>query len=93
MPHAALDFTNGDSYQRFTITDANVTAHSKVIVSVQCLDVLTANDLGWVFIPNIVSVADGSFDVKVQALPVDGTPDPNNDFPNEQVTLIYQIGT
>ena len=87
----ALAFTSGDNYLRSTITDANVTATSKIrVFSVRRTDVTEVSDHGWYYLANIVTQAAGTFDVVLIAFdwgsePTDGVP------PNETITLIYDV--
>lgn len=86
---APLDFTDGDTLKRFTITNGRVRATEPApLVSVRRLDVPDVDDRGWVYVANVVSVANGSFDVLVAAFMGDGVPGPG-EFPNELASLVY----
>lgn len=85
---APLDFTNGDTFRRFTITNAAVTAQSDIHVSIRKHEVADKDDVGWTYVPNVVSVINGSFDVSVAALVMNAEPS-SNEYPNETVSLVY----
>lgn len=87
---ASLDFTDGDTFKRFTITDGSVAAASTVGCSIRRSNIADVDDPGWIFVPNVVTVAAGSFDVTVAVLSGDGLVSPG-EFPNETVTLIYHV--
>lgn len=86
----ALDFTDGDTLKRFTITDASIAGSEQISVSIQRQQIADADDTGWIFIPNLLQVRPGSFDVLVAALSGDGIAGAN-EFPNEIVTMNYII--
>ncbi len=88
---ASLSFADGDTFKRFTVTDANVAADSIVSVAIRRADVEAVDDYGWVFVPNVVKVAAGSFDVNV-AVFAENEPPLAAEFPNETVTLAYVLG-
>lgn len=87
---ASLDFTDGDTAKRFTITDAMVEATSQLHVSIHRIQVADVDDYGWVFVANVLQVRSGSFDVKVVALAEDAIA-AAGEFPNETVALSYLI--
>jgi hypothetical protein len=87
---ASLDFTDGDTAKRFTVTDANVGATNVIQCSIRRADIADVDDPGWIYVPNVVKVAAGSFDVLVVAFMRDGLPGVN-EFPNETVVLSYSI--
>jgi hypothetical protein len=88
---ARLSFTDGDTLKRFTITDAAVRAlGSTPIPVIRRDDITDIDDPGWIFVPNIVTVADGSFDVLIAVLAGDGLA-AVNEFPSETVTLVYYL--
>lgn len=88
---APLDFTDGDTLKRFTITDAQVsTTRPAPQLSIYRQNVAAVDDAGWVYVVNGMSIANGSFDVLVAALSGDGVA-AANEFPNEIVTLAYQL--
>jgi len=83
-------FTDGDSLRRVTITDGAMTATSAIVMTITRPDTTDANDLGWVYIANVVSRGTGTFDVLVACLDW-GTDDPGGVNPNETITLNYAI--
>lgn len=85
-----LDFTDGDTLKRFTVTDPDVVPPNEVICSIRKRDTADVDDSGWVYIPNVISVSRGSFDVLVAALSGD-TPQAAGEFPNETVRLVYTL--
>lgn len=85
---ANIVFDGTDSMQRVTITDAGVSATSKIVFSVRRTTITDANDPGWIYVANIVTLAAGSFDVLIAALDWDAAP---NTFPDETVILTYTI--
>lgn len=87
---APLDFTDGDTAKRFTITDATIEATSQLHVSIHRLQVADADDYGWIFVANVLQVRAGSFDVKVVAM-ADEADGAAGEFPNETVSLTYLI--
>lgn len=88
---ARLSFTDGDTLKRFTITDAAVRALGNTPIPVIRRDDITdADDPGWIFVANIVTVTDGSFDVLVCAQAGDAFA-AAGEFPNETVTLVYYL--
>lgn len=89
-PAVALDFTDGDTLKRFTVTDSFVNQYTHIVCSVRRADIADVDDPGWIYTPNVVTVTTGSFDVLVSAVPGDTIPGVN-EFPNETVTLLYQI--
>lgn len=91
MPRVSVDFTDGDTFKRVTVTDADVTASSRILPTVEKRDTAEVDDVGWIYVANVISVSSGSFDCNVAALVIDGVPAPNNDFPNEIVQLNYTI--
>lgn len=65
---ASTQVSIGDSLVRYTVTDARVTAASKILLSVQRNGADTdAGDAGVLFLANVVRVRNGSFDVLVAA--------------------------
>lgn len=91
MGRVSVDFTTGNTYKRVTVTDSDIIASNHIQTSIQCRDTLVEDDAGWIYLANVVSVANGSFDVKVAALTPDTHPAENNEFPNEIVLLCYSI--
>jgi hypothetical protein len=87
----SVAFTDGDTLRRVTVSDAAVAASSKIIATVRRPD--TANDSadsGYLYLPNVVRVATGAFDVLIACLDW-GFDDPTLNPPNETVTLCYQV--
>lgn len=88
---AALDFTDGDTDKRFTITDPDVgAATTPPNVSIARQTIADVNDPEWIYVANVVNVVNGSFDVRVIAFLGDAVA-PVNAFPSETVTLVYSI--
>lgn len=88
----SVPFTDGDTYRRVTITDANVLSTSSIICSVRRPD--TANDsvdLGYMYSTTVLRVATGSFDVGISCKAW-GMDDPTGLPPNETISLVYLIG-
>jgi hypothetical protein len=90
LASASLDFTDGDTFKRFTVTDTNVATTSLILVGVRRANVEDVDDYGWQFTANVVKIAAGSFDVNVSALVQDGIPAPG-EWPSETVTLVYSV--
>ena len=83
--------TDGDTYRRVTVSDATVSATSRIVGSVQRPSTADDSaDLGWVYTSTIARVAAGVFDVIVVALAW-GTDDSVVN-PNETVTFNYVVG-
>lgn len=87
---ARLSFADGDTYKRFTITDASVSASTPPFCQIVRDTVSDDDDAGWHFDVCVVSVAAGTFDVTVTAT-VLGEPPVDNESPNEVVTLAYSL--
>lgn len=85
----SVAFTINDSMQRVTISNAVVTTASKILIQVRRPDTTDANDPGWIYIVNIVTISSGSFDVLIVALDWDSPVD--TVIPNETISLFYQI--
>lgn len=85
-----LDFTDGDTLKRFTITDVQIEATSQLHLGIDRQQVADVDDPGWIFVPNVLQVRAGGFDVLVAALSGDAIA-AANEFPNEIVTLTYLI--
>lgn len=86
----SLDFTNGFTLQRFTIADADVKAASDIQVSITKRNITDLADVSYVYVANVVTTINGSFDVLVAAI----SPDPLlpvPQMPNEIVQLVYSI--
>jgi hypothetical protein len=89
---AAVAFTDGDTMRRATVTDAAVSASSKIVGTIRRPD--TANDSadrGYIYLANVVRIGTGSFDLLVSCLGW-GFDDPTKNPPNETVTFYYTIG-
>lgn len=87
----SVPFTDGDTARRLTVVDATVTPASKVMITVRRPD--TADDSadgGYIYVPNVVKCAAGSFDVLIACLDIGGM-DPTMKPPNETITLNYQV--
>lgn len=89
---ASVAFTDGDTYRRVTITDANVGTGSNLVCSVRRPN--TADDTvddGYLYLVTVLLVSAGSFDVGIACLDW-GFDDPIGSPPNETITLCYTIG-
>lgn len=92
MSAANVTFTDGDTMRRVTITDAGVSATSKIIGMIRRPDTTDDSaDRGYVYTWNVVKVASGSFDLLVSALGW-GFDDPTEVPPNETVVFYYVVG-
>lgn len=85
-----LDFTDGDTQKRFTITDTSIEGTELITPSVQRQQVADADDYGWAFTANVLQVRRGSFDILVTALAGDAIA-AAGEYPNETVTLNYIV--
>jgi hypothetical protein len=83
-------FTDGDTTRRSTVTDAAVSASSKIILTVRRPDTAATADRGYLYMANVVTVGTGSFDVLILALDESGG-DCTELPPNETITLYYQV--
>lgn len=90
LSSASVAFTNGDTVQKVTITDAAVSASSKVMGTILRPDTDDSADKGFVFIPNVVKRNAGSFELVVTCLDQGGL-DPTENPPNETVTFCYLV--
>ena len=86
---ATLYFTDGDTVQRITIADVDVSATSKILITIrrpnQAID---SEDNNYIYIPNITYQGTGTIDV------IGVCTDTNLDDPvgvNETITLYYSI--
>lgn len=87
-----IAFTDGDTYRRTTVTNASVSATSKLMCQIERPDTADDSaDLGYIYVSNICRVGAGSFDVSVACLGW-GFDDPTQRPPNETITLFYTIG-
>lgn len=91
MPSVILDFTDGDTMKRFTITDPNVGPSSEINVAIRKLNILDRDDKGYLYVANVVTVAAGSFDVLAGPIPADADLLAAIEPPNEIVSLVYLI--
>lgn len=63
---AILDFSDGDTFKRFSISDAGVLSTSKINGTIRRPDVVDdSQDRGYIFIHNIVRIYNGGFDLLV----------------------------
>jgi hypothetical protein len=89
---ASIAFTDGDTYRRVTVTDANALTTSNIVCSVTRANTADDSaDLGYMYFATVLNRANGSFDVGVVCLDW-GFDDPTLNPPNETVTLCYTIG-
>lgn len=88
---ASLSFTNGDTFKRFTVTDAAVTSTSKIVGTITRPNVADSDDPGWTYLHTVVSRATGSFDLLVAVF--DWNDPAGVSRPNETVTFSYVLGT
>lgn len=91
LSEASIAFTDGDTCRRVTITDAGVSASSKINGTVRRPD--TADDSadpGYIYLANIVRIGSGAFDVLIACLGW-GFDDPTGIPPNETVKFYYSV--
>ena len=91
ISEVSIPFTDGDTLRRVTVTDAGVSASSKIVGSIRRPD--TADDSvdpGYLYVPNVVRVASGAFDVLVACLGW-GFDDPVGRPPNETIKYQYTV--
>jgi hypothetical protein len=89
---ASIPFTDGDTYRRVTVTDANVLSTSNIVCSIRRPNTTDDSaDLGLLYLCTVLSVSNGSFDVGVACLDW-GFDDPTPSAVSETVTLCYTIG-
>src|SRR6185437_14624248 len=89
---ASLDFTNGDTLKRFTVSDAAAGTSSHILAMIERPNTATDSaDRGYIYQVNVVNRAAGSFDVLVNVLGW-GFDDPDLNPPDETVTLVYALG-
>lgn len=87
----SVAFTDGDTARRVTVTDAGVTASSKIIPIVRRPDTTDDSaDRGYVYNANVVRIGSGGFDVFLTALDISGN-DTTELPPNETVQLDYLV--
>lgn len=85
----------GAGMARYTIADVNVGFNSKIVATVDRSNVADVDDHGWIFVANIVTVANASFDVLV--IVVDPSAGPGDeslitDPPTGTFKLNYVVG-
>ena len=79
-----------DSARRVTVTDSQILSTSKLLVTILRPNTAEADDEGFRYEANVVNLANGSFDLVIQALDADGD-DAVLDPPAETVTIVYHI--
>lgn len=88
---ASVAFTDGDTARRVTVTDAAVSATSKILCSIMRPTTTDDSaDQGYVYDANVVKRDTGSFDVYLRCTDIGGE-DCTERPPNETVTLCYQV--
>lgn len=88
---ADIAFTDGDTMRRVTVTDAGVSATSKIVGTIRRPDTTDDSaDKGYLYLTNIVEIASGSFDLLVSCLGW-GFDDPTANPPNETVKFYYTV--
>lgn len=91
ISEANIPFTDGDTMRRVTISDAAVTAASKIIGTIRRPDTTDDSaDRGYLYIANVVECVSGAFDLLISALGW-GFDDPTANPPNETVKFLYQV--
>src|SRR3954471_10536811 len=88
---ATLDFSDGDTLKRFTITNSAVLSTSRITGTIRRPNIADVDDPGYLYIANIVSIVAGSFDVLV-AVTGAGLDDMTLSPPLGSVEFNYQIG-
>lgn len=88
---ATLDFSDGDTLKRFTITNSAVLSTSRITGTIRRPNIADVDDPGYLYIANIVSIIAGSFDVLVAATGA-GLDDVTLSPPLGSVEFDYQIG-
>jgi hypothetical protein len=89
---ANIAFTDGDTMRRATITDASVTAGSKIVGTIRRPDQATDSvDRGYIYNWSVVEVYAGGFDILISALGW-GFDDTTRKPPNETVVFYYVLG-
>lgn len=88
---ASIQFTDGDTLRRVTITDGNVTSSSRIVGGIRRPDTNDDSaDRGYIYTANVVKVANGSFDVLISA-DAWGYEDPVELPPNETISFQYTV--
>lgn len=91
ISRVSVDFTDGDTAKRVSVSDATITATDKILVTVRRPDMVDdSEDSGHIYITNIVRIYAGGFDVRIVALDLSGM-DPTEQPPNETIELQYQV--
>lgn len=86
----SLDFTDGDTFKRVTITDPDVGPADYPFCQIDKRSVEDVDDAGWFYGVNVAKVNAGSFDVNVAASSWNEDPQAD-EYPNEVVTLVYIV--
>jgi hypothetical protein len=88
----SIAFTDGDTARRVTVTDAGVSAASKILGSIRRPDTADDSaDRGYVYTANVVEAGSGAFDLLVTVTDIGGL-DCTENPPNETVTYCYVKG-
>lgn len=91
LSSVAVAFTDGDTMRRVTVTDAAVSATSKIVGTVVRPDTTDDSaDRGYIYLANVVKRAAGSFDLLLSCLGW-GFDDPTEQPPNETITYCYTV--
>jgi len=89
---ADIAFTDGDTARRTSITDAGVSATSKIVGTIRRPDTADDSaDRGYIYAFSVVEVYAGGFDILVSATGW-GFDDPVSIPPNETVKFYYVVG-
>jgi hypothetical protein len=88
---ATLDFSDGDTAKRFTVTNTAVTTTSRIVGSIRRPDVADSLDYGYLYLVNVVTIAAGSFDLLVAVTGL-GLDDVTDQPPLGSVEFHYQVG-
>lgn len=88
----SVAFPSGDTWVRWTVTDAAATAASKIVCSVQSPAYSSdLDDPGWAYGVQVVSRSAGAFDLVAFAAPV-WTADDLDEGPGTTLTVYYSLG-
>lgn len=90
---ATLTISRQDNYQRFTITDAAVSAASHINASITRPFTTEVADAGWFYTVNVVSQTTGSFDIVVYVSMWGENADADlvSAAPGETLTFVYSV--
>jgi hypothetical protein len=89
ISEVSIPFTDGDTLRRVTVTDAAITAGSKIVGSIRRADTADDSaDAGYLYMANVVRVGTGAFDLLVACLDW-GFGDPTENPPNETIKFQY----